>query len=60
MPVVGGLDFTQHGYERFQERGLSLDEIRWALAGNRAGIEEGRTLCQRWYTDASGYRWGIS
>jgi hypothetical protein len=59
MPIVDGLNFTDHGLERAQERGISTDDIRWAMNGARRGIEEGKTLCQRWYTDANGYRWGV-
>jgi hypothetical protein len=59
MPIVDGLNFTQHGWERAQERGVSIEDVIWAMNGARQGIEEGKTLCQRWYTDAGGYRWGI-
>lgn len=59
MPVIGGHDFTQHGYERFQERGLTIDDLEWALNGNSTAIEDGKTMYQRWYTDNAGYRWGI-
>lgn len=59
MPVVGGLNFTVHGWERAQERGISIAEIQWAMNGSRQGIEEGKTLCQRWYNDVDGDRWGI-
>ena len=50
MPIVNGLNFTQHGWERAQERDISIEDIMWAMNGARQGIEEGRTLCQRWYT----------
>jgi hypothetical protein len=59
MPIVDGLNFTDHGLERAEERGISTADIRWAMNGAQRGIEEGKTLCQRWYTDTNGYRWGI-
>ena len=59
MPVHDGIAFTNHGWERAQERGITTAEVRWAMAGERRGIEDGKTLCQRWYTDAAGDRWGI-
>lgn len=59
MPIVDGLNFTRHGWERARERGIGTDEIEWAMNGNRRGIEDGKTLCQRWYTDASNNRWGM-
>jgi hypothetical protein len=44
MPLVDGLNFTEHGWERAQERGISTDEIRWAMNGVRRGIEEGKIV----------------
>jgi len=59
MPIVDGLNFTDHGLEQAQDRGISTGDIRWAMNGSRRGIEEGKTLCQRWYTDNNDNRWGI-
>lgn len=59
MPYVDGLYFTEHGWDQAQERGISTADIKWALNGNHRGVEDGKILCQRWYTDSNNYRWGI-
>jgi hypothetical protein len=43
-----------------QERGITEANIEWAINGGSArGIEEGKTLYQRWWADNSGQRWGL-
>jgi hypothetical protein len=52
--------YSYHARQRMQERGITEANIAWAInGGNARGIEEGKTLYQRWWTDGNGDRWGL-
>jgi len=53
------LTYSNHARERMAERGITEANIAWAMNGNARGVEEGKTLYQRWWTDDAGQRWGL-
>ena len=51
--------YSQHARLRMQERGITEANIAWGINGGAArGIEEGKTLYQRGWTEEDGSRWG--
>lgn len=53
------MQYTQHARERMLERGISKDDVAWAVQSNFVWTNDGTRLYRRWYTGASGRRYGI-
>ena len=53
------MQYTQHARERMLERGVTEEDVAWAVQSSFVWTNDGTRLHRRWYTATSGRRFGI-